>query len=147
MSIRQPLLIFAVAVLLNYPWELAQAPLYAGLGDFRVALWHCFLSSLGDGLLVLLIFACGWIALRRREWFEQPGASGYLVMLTVGLAVGVGIEWTAVHLAQRWTYTEYMPRVPGIEVGIVPVAQMLILPPLIFRMVCAMQRKWTSIKQ
>ena len=120
MGIRQPLLIFAVAVLLNYPWELAQAPLYVGLGDFRVALWHCFLSSLG--------------------------ASGYLVMLTVGLTVSVGIEWVAVHLAQRWTYTEYMPRVPGIEVGIVPVAQMLILPPLIFRMVCAMQRKWTRIE-
>ena len=147
MSIRRPLLIIAVAVLLNYPWELAQAPLYAGLGDFRVALWHCFLSSLGDGLLVLLIFACVGIALRRGDWFEQPGASGYLVMLAVGLATGVGIEWAAVHLAQRWAYTEYMPRVPGIEIGIVPVAQMLILPPLIFRMVCTMQRKWTSIKE
>ena len=34
--------IFVVAVLGNYLWELAQAPLYVGLKDIRTTLWHCF---------------------------------------------------------------------------------------------------------
>ena len=103
--IKQLLLIFAVSVLLNYPWEVAQSPLYAGMGDIRANLWHCFLSSLGDGVLVLLIFAAGLIVLRRMDWFELPGPRGYFVMIAAGLALAVGIEWIAVNVAQRWAYT------------------------------------------
>ena len=32
-------------------------------------------------------------------------------------------------------YTSQMPLVPGLDVGLVPVVQMLVLPPLIFRIV------------
>src|SRR5436853_2364321 len=90
--------IFGLAVLFNYLWELAQSPLYAGMDEFRTMWWHCFVASLGDGLLVLLIFAIGWLAFRRRDWFVHPGIRGYLMMLIVGLAVGVSTEWTAVHV-------------------------------------------------
>jgi hypothetical protein len=62
-----------VAVLGNYPWELAQAPLYVGMESFRAVWWHCFVASLGDGLLVLGICAIGWLLLRRHTWFVHPG--------------------------------------------------------------------------
>jgi len=52
--------LFVVAVLANYLWELAQAPLYVGMESFRAVWWHCFVASLGDGLLVLGIFVTGW---------------------------------------------------------------------------------------
>jgi hypothetical protein len=99
--------------------------------------WHCFIASLGDGLLVLLIFAVGRVALRRRDWFVQPGLRGYLLMLGVGLTVVVGFEWVAVHIAKQWAYTSQMPLLPGLGIGVVPVAQMLVLPPLIFRVAAA----------
>jgi hypothetical protein len=127
--------IFVVAVLSNYPWELAQAPLYVGLERFRMVVWHCFVASLGDGLLVLGIFATGWIVLRRHRWFVHPGVAGYGVMVATGLIIGVTVEWVAVHILVRWTYTAWMPRVPGLAVGLVPVLQMLVLPPLIFSLV------------
>jgi hypothetical protein len=133
--------IFAVGALINYPWELAQSPLYAGMGDFPADLWHCFLSSLGDGVLMLLIFAAGFIVLRRIDWFERPGARGFLVMLAAGLAIAVGVEWFAVYVVQRRAYTTQMPRLPGLDAGIAPVAQMLILPPLVFRIVAAILKK------
>jgi hypothetical protein len=56
-------------------------------------------------------------------------------MVGAGLVLGVTIEWVAVHILERWAYTARMPRVPGLNVGLVPVAQMLVLPPLIFRVV------------
>jgi hypothetical protein len=62
-----------VATVFNYAWELAQAPLYEGMEHLRTVWWHCFVASLGDGLLVLLIFAAGWTALHRRDWFVRPG--------------------------------------------------------------------------
>lgn len=139
--LAQLLLIFAVGALVNYPWELAQAPLYAGMGDIRANLWHCLLSSIGDGVLLLLLFAVGLIVFRRMDWFERPGARGYLVMLAAGLVIAVGVEWFAVYVVQHWAYTNQMPRLPGLDIGIVPVAQMLILPPLVFRIVAAIFRR------
>ena len=134
-------LLFAVASAVNYPWELAQAPLYEWPGEPRNALWHCFVAALGDGVLVLLIFAAGLIALRRPDWFEKPGLEGYLVMLTAGASVAIAVEWTALHALLRWSYSDPMPRMPVLNVGLVPVAQMLILPPAIFRLAAAIS-KW-----
>jgi len=125
--------LFVVAVLFNYPWELAQAPLYVGMKSFRTTWWHCFRASLGDGLLVLIIFAAGWAVRRRYDWFVHPGVCGYLIMLAIGLTIGVSVEWGAVHLMGRWAYTAQMPLVPGLSLGILPLLQMLVLPPLIFR--------------
>lgn len=54
---RRSLAIFVIAVAVNYVWELAQAPLY---GPMEGAIWwHCFVASIGDGVIVLLIFAIG----------------------------------------------------------------------------------------
>ena len=137
---RIVLAIFLVAVTLNYPWELAQAPLYDGMDSRWAATWHCFVASLGDGLLVLLIFVAGLRVLRRVDWFERPGASGYLVMLVSGLLLALAVEWVAVHVVHRWAYTDQMPRIPELDIGIVPIAQMLVLPPLVFRVVAKI---WT----
>src|SRR5262245_16617459 len=133
--------IFVVAILGNYPWELAQAPLYVGMESFRAVWWHCFVASLGDGLLVLGIFAIRWLLLRRHTWFVHPGIRGYGVMVTTGLVTGITMEWIAVHLLGRWMYTAWMPRVPVLAVGLVPVLQMLMLPPLIFHLVARWQSR------
>lgn len=134
--------VYIVAVVLNYLWELAQAPLYVGLERYNAAVfWHCFVASLGDALMVLIIAATGWIALHRCNWFERPGVSGYLVMVTAGLVLAISVEWVAVHILARWAYTERMPTVPGLNLGLVPIAQMLVLPPLIFRAVAVLASK------
>jgi hypothetical protein len=120
-------------------WELAQAPLYVGLERYNAAVfWHCFVASLGDGIIVLLIPAVGWVALDRWDWFKQPRVAGYLVMLISGLVCAMLVEWMAVHILQRWEYAEEMPILPGIRIGLVPIAQMLILPPVVFRMVAVL---------
>ncbi len=82
---------------------------------------------------MLLIIAAGWISFQRWDWFQRPGVAGYLVMLTAGLVLAVLVEWVAVQSLGRWHYTENMPKLPGLDIGLVPIAQMLVLPPLIFR--------------
>ncbi len=134
---RTPAAVFVVAVVFNYVWELAQSPLYESMDDFSRMLWHCFAPSLGDGLLVLLIFALGRLVMRRRDWFVRPGGRGYALMLIAGLVIAIGVELVAVYMLGRWEYTARMPLVPGLGVGLAPVAQMLVLPPIIFRVVAA----------
>ncbi|HEY2918536.1 MAG TPA: hypothetical protein VGK77_06005 [Candidatus Binatia bacterium] len=126
--------LFVVAVGVNYLWELAQAPLYVGLQSYNAAVfWHCFVASLGDGVIVLLIVAAGCISFQRWDWFQWPGVAGYLLMLVAGLILAVLVEWVGVHILGRWAYTDKMPTVAWVLIGLVPIAQMVILPPVIFR--------------
>lgn len=128
---RGLVLIFVVAVAMNYAWEIAQTPLYEGV-EFPGAVWHCFVASLGDGLLVLFIYATVAVATRSLDWYLRPGATAYIAMAAVGLVVGVAVEWWGLHLAKRWQYSDLMPIVPAAGVGLAPVLQMLLLPPAIF---------------
>jgi len=77
-------MLVVVAVLVNYPWERLQSPLYVHPGRAGIPWWLCLAASLADGLFVVAIFGVGWIALGRRRWFEQPGIEGYIVMLILG---------------------------------------------------------------
>ena len=129
-------LVFIVAVLVNYAWELAQASLYVGLERYTAGVfWHCFVASLGDGVMVLLIVAAGWIMLKRIDWFERPGKAGYVIMLTVGFSLALLVEWLGLGVLRRWEYSASMPLLLGLKLGVAPIAQMLCLPPLIFRLV------------
>lgn len=131
--IVQLLHIFAVAVVINYGWELAQTPLYVGV-DLPGAIWHCFIASLGDGFLVLFIFGAVAAFLRSLDWHMRPGLHSWLPMAAAGLGVGFAVEWWGLHIAKRWQYSELMPIIPWTEVGAVPILQMLVLPPAIFWM-------------
>ena len=94
--------VFIVAVFVNYAWELAQGPLYVGMEDHSAgAVWHCFVASLGDGIMVLLIVIAGWLMLKRRDWFERPGIAGYVVMLTAGFLLALLVEWIGLHALRR----------------------------------------------
>jgi hypothetical protein len=58
-------------------------------------------------------------------------------MFLSGFVIGVTIEWVTVSLMSQWAYTVQMPILPGLGVGVTPVAQMVLLPPLIFRLIAA----------
>ena len=124
--------VFAVAVALNYVWEAAQAFLFVGMGSVQSIWWHCFVASLGDGIILWIIQLAGWVVFGQVDWFAHPGRARTGLMLGLGLAIAVLVEWVAVHWLQRWAYTEQMPVIPGLEIGVTPVVQMLLLPPLIF---------------
>ncbi len=130
--------VYVAAVGFNYVWEIAQSPLYVGMGDFSTVWWHCGLAALGDGWLVLLIFGAGGLICGGPQWFRQPGARGYGLMWGAGLLLSVGLERFAVG-NKLWAYQPFMPLVPLLCVGLAPVAQMLLLPPLVFRTVAAWQ--------
>lgn len=126
------LAVYVIAVGVNYPWELAQLPFYAGAGDFGAALWHCFVAATGDGVLVVLIFSAAAAAQGSIKWFVKPTAGAYAAMFSTALLIGFAVEWWGVRVAQRWQYSDRMPLIPGIDIGIVPLVQMLLLPPVVF---------------
>ncbi|MEC5217066.1 hypothetical protein RCH09_002022 [Actimicrobium sp. GrIS 1.19] len=141
-GVPQMLIIYLPAVALNYLWEIAQAPLFVGMNGWSDIGWHCFVASLGDGVLIGIIDAIGCATFRRVDWYCHPTVRTYLMMFLTGLLIAVGIEWVAINILDRWTYRAAMPIIPGLQVGLVPVAQMLVLPPLIFLLAA----KWNTCK-
>lgn len=130
--------VFVVAVLLNYLWELAQGPLYEGVTEDPWAWWHCFVASLGDGILVCLIDALGRLAFRRHDWFWSGQRLRIPFLVLAGILVGVTVEWIGARVLRRWAYEPSMPLIPGIELGLVPVMQMTVLPTVVFLIVAAL---------
>jgi hypothetical protein len=125
--------LLVVSVPLNFIWEVAQMPLYVEDGKLLEFAAHCIVPSLGDGVVVLMIFGVGWAAWRRVDWFVRPGWPACILMLMTGLIIAVFVEWVAVYGIGRWSYTANMPLLPVLNVGLSPVLQMLLLPPVIFK--------------
>lgn len=122
--------LFLLAVPLHLTWEVAQMEAY----DFPTNslmddIIGCFVPSLGDGLMTLIIFWTGWAVFRDSRWILNPGITGYLLMLAVGLLLAVIVEWNAFRTG-AWAYNEQMITIPILGVGLLPVLQMLVLPPV-----------------
>jgi hypothetical protein len=131
--------VFLIGVLFNFPWELAQSPLYVAMPPFPTRLWHCIVASLGDGVLFLILWAAGWVVFREKAWFRPLRVLRYLGLVVGGVVLGVIVEAAALE-AGRWSYQPLMPRVW--HLGVVPLLQMVILPSLTFVLVA--RAHWAS---
>ena len=129
---------FAVAVfafLLNFPWEFLQTPLYAGMPNAPHwdAIKTCVRATLGDVAITLLAFAALALVRGSRHWIEQARVMDVGGFTLIGLFITAGIEWLAVNdlWMHGWKYAPSMPTIPFLGVGLVPLLQWLVLPPLI----------------
>ncbi|OQW32789.1 MAG: hypothetical protein A4E19_05370 [Nitrospira sp. SG-bin1] len=135
------IVLFGLAVAVNYPWERAQSRLYVLPNGAEVGWWMCAAASVADGLIVLLLFQIGKLVTGQPDWYLKPGARGYAALLLSGAVVSTVIEWSTIHVGQWWAYSQRMPVVPLLNIGVVPLAQMLVLPPLIFILLAWWHRK------
>lgn len=127
--------IFIFAVLLNYPWELIQTPLFEGMATAPHwdAVKICTRATLGDGIIMLIAYWSVSAAARNRWWFMRPSRYPVIGFIAVGLVITILLEMLAIrsiHPGWGWQYAEAMPTLPGIGVGLTPLFQWLILPPL-----------------
>ena len=129
-----------VATAINLLWEMAQMGLFASTGSWIRDSIECVWASIGDGGMVLGIYIAGALVFRRLDWFRRPGVAGYAVMLTIGAILAAVFELAALR-SGRWAYTAWMPRLPMMAgLGLLPMLQMLVLPPIIFKIASALER-------
>lgn len=128
---RTLLTIFGTGFLLNIALENLQAPLYRGYSNFWQHLPICSIASLGDVLIILVLYFVLAIVNRNIFWVTKMSRADVAIVITLGASVAVGIEkWALV--VDRWQYSSAMPLVPFIEVGLLPVLQMSLLPLLTY---------------
>jgi hypothetical protein len=121
----------ALGFVLNLTWEIAHVRLYSiwmasdGPG-IAGAVLHC---SLGDAVIALAMFALAGIVLWHLDWPMSHPWTGSAIFVVGALTYTAWSEWHNVYRAGNWGYTASMPTVFGI--GLSPLLQWLILPPLI----------------
>lgn len=116
----------------NTIWEVAQLPLYTlwsteRSGGIAYALLHC---TIGDLMIAFLTLTTSLIAVRAWRW---PGDRWLAVaLLSVMFAVGYTVfsEWLNVEIRKSWAYSELMPIVPILGVGLSPILQWIVVPLL-----------------
>ena len=122
------------ALLLNFPWEVLQAPLFEGMATapHSAVVGACLQATLGDAVIMLLAHASVAAVTWRRRWLLVPSRCEVAGFIVVGVAMTAVIEWLATrgHWAQTWAYSAEMPVIPGIEIGLSPLLQWVIVPPM-----------------
>ena len=131
------------ALLLNFPWEVLQAPLFEGMAaaPHSAVIRACLQATLGDAVIMLLAHACVTAVTRQRRWVFVPSWREVAGFAAVGLAIAAVIEWLATrgHWTQTWAYSSAMPLIPGIEIGLSPLLQWVLVPPIALWFV---RRQW-----
>ena len=119
-----------VAFCLNWIWEMVQMPTYVEMAG-RVW-WEtvstCTWATLGDVGLTFAIYGLGALAAGRSDWALNPKWNVYAFAAILGATCAVAIEWRALGSA-RWSYSDHMPVVPLLRVGMWPLLQLTILVP------------------
>jgi hypothetical protein len=116
---------------LNWLWEVLQMPAYAdmaGRPPYAVALLH-IVPALGDVALTLAVYGMGALAAGDPRWGMKGRWNVYATAGLLGGACAVAIEWKAL-ASGRWSYSDRMPVVPLLDVGLWPLLQLTLLVPL-----------------
>jgi hypothetical protein len=128
--IRLQTYLFLLSIPLHLIWEVAQISAYNfPEGTLLTDVIGCFAPTLGDGLMTLVMYWAGWLGFRDWQWILHPGIRGYLFMMSIGLLLAVMVEWNALYRTGAWAYNERMITVPVLRVGLLPLLQMILLPP------------------
>ena len=130
------------ALAFNLLWEVAQLPFYEfapAVGPLGVA-WSVIHCTAGDVGIALGSFAMAALATRDLDWPAWRPWLGLTVALGAGLAWTVQSEWQNVYVRGAWTYAPAMPTIAGI--GLLPILQWLVLPPLVLLAV-RRSRRWS----
>jgi hypothetical protein len=108
--------------------------MFTGLpADALSATAACALASVGDGLLVLLIWGTGVLVFGQAAWVRTKGWRRWMLLVILAIIVGIVVEIAFVHGLGKWGYRDAMPLLPLIRVGLVPVLLFpLFAPPILW---------------
>lgn len=122
------------SVLLNLPWEFIQVPLFEHMAD--AVHWDatkaCLRAALGDGLMSVAAYLVAAGLARDRYWVLGGQRGAIAVFLALPIVATIAIERLAISglWMQGWGYSVLMPVVPLLGVGLSPLLQWSVLPPV-----------------
>ena len=129
-TLRAYLLIVVAGTLV---WEVLQLPLYTvwqePVSKMAFAVAHC---TAGDALIALDALMIALLIAGASPWPKERFATVAALTIVFGIVYTVFSERLNVSVRQSWTYSEWMPVVPLLDVGLSPLMQWIVVPLLGF---------------
>jgi hypothetical protein len=121
--------LIAIAVL-NLIWEFAQMPLYelwrtGSSSEIAFAAVHC---TGGDVLIALSSLVLALLLVGHSTWPANGAARVLVVTLLIGFSYTAFSEWLNIEIRQAWAYSDLMPVIPLLNMGLSPALQWIIVP-------------------
>ncbi|MBF9252181.1 hypothetical protein I2I11_02640 [Pontibacter sp. 172403-2] len=123
--------VLVIGFLLNLIWENAQAPFYRGYNGFFAHFWICFIAAVVDALVLLLLYLLFAVLSHSLYWPLKAKLWQYGLLAFSGGLLALWFEKWAL-AKEQWSYTTAMPLVPVLDVGLLPLLQLMLLPGLAF---------------
>ena len=130
---KQIIAISIYAFILNFIWEVSQGFLFSDyVYDFQ-HISFCALASVADLIMVLLLYFVFSVVLKDPFWIKNFTLLKVSSLFFIGGLGAILGEWR--HLSEgNWSYTELMPVIPFVEIGLTPLLQFIILPILTYKL-------------
>ncbi len=130
---------------LNLVWEIAQLPLYTiwhepDLGKIAFAVLHCAAGDIGIGVSALLL---GLLISRAKEPRTWPYPRLAATMTIIAVAYTAFSEWLNARVLHSWAYSDLMPVISPWEIGVTPLLQWVVIPPLALALAMMRTRAFT----
>ncbi len=118
---------------LNLLWEIVQLPLYTiwktgSTQDIIVAIIHC---TAGDVVIAITALILALMLLGTSNWPKQRRVSVSVFAVIFGLIYTIYSERINI-TSGAWAYTDLMPIIPWLDVGLSPIVQWIVIPSFCF---------------
>lgn len=121
-----------ISFVLHSIWEMSQMAAYKELAGrpFLETAVRCTPAVLGDVVITFWVYAVGALAAKSLSWGLLPRWNVHLTLALLGAIHAICIEQAAL-TSGRWSYSDIMPIVPRLGVGVWPLLQLTLLTPMI----------------
>jgi hypothetical protein len=139
-TLRRALLLPAYYLLFSFlvlgVWEWLQTPFFVDIStDINRIVWFRLHCTLVDILILTGCVAAVCVVRRRVDWLLGPRWPELLAVSVLGVLYTALSEYLNVHLRRSWGYSAWMPLLPWLRIGLVPLVQWLLLPPAVLLLV------------
>jgi hypothetical protein len=125
-----------VIVVGNILWECVQLPCFTvwSREGWKWIIFLPLLGTAGDILIAATSLVLALILAGDDDWPRRRSSYWRVAALATlqGIVYTTYSEWRHAVVLHHWTYSTLMPIVPKLEVGLFPLLQWMLIPPLAF---------------
>jgi hypothetical protein len=113
-------------------WEILQLPLYTlwTTGTYQQKVFAIIHCSIGDVMIAGASLLTAWAFFSRSRGADASAAAVWAAVLALGLSYTIFSEWLNTSVRSNWAYSDLMPLVPMIGIGLAPLLQWIVVPTL-----------------
>lgn len=123
-----------VVVLLNLGWEFAHMPLYTiwELGTTKEILFAAIHCTGGDALIGLSAIMLAIFLFGGSFWPDKHIKNVLFAAIVIGVGYTLFSEWLNIVVREAWAYSDIMPVIPVLNVGLSPLLQWIVIPVIAY---------------